>query len=175
MTGPPTDHRGPRDTGEYQPASGITRGGVLLFAGRSDHGGRPRCLERAGQDQGAADKLRPPVEAELFGHSDWQPGDAWMAETTGQVMFNGCRWVIRSSTSRCTEKVQAAIINVAERYPMIVVAQTVDSGQLLLGHPQRRERCRRAGAAAQEGSRPTRPRVTTADSSVAGHVSNGRW
>ncbi len=76
-------------------------------------------------------QLRPPVEieAELFGHSGWQPGDAWMAETTlGRVMFNellplGYPFV----NKQMHKKVQAAIINdLAERYPMIVVAQTVD-------------------------------------------------
>ena len=36
-------------------------------------------------------QLRPPadIEAELFGPNGWQPGDAWMAETTlGRVLFN---------------------------------------------------------------------------------------
>ena len=76
-------------------------------------------------------QLRPPaeIEAELFGTNGWQPGDAWLAETTlGRVMFNellplGYPFV----NKQMHKKVQAAIINdLAERYPMIVVAQTVD-------------------------------------------------
>ncbi len=56
-------------------------------------------------------------------------GDAWTAETTlGRVLFNellprGYPFV----NKQMHKKVQAAIINdLAERYPMIVVAQTVD-------------------------------------------------
>lgn len=73
---------------------------------------------------------RPPaeVEAELF-ENGWQPGDAWVAETTlGRVLFNellphGYPFV----NKQMHKKVQSAIINdLAERFPMIVVAQTVD-------------------------------------------------
>lgn len=76
-------------------------------------------------------QLRPPaaIEAELFGANGWQPGEPWMAETTlGRVLFNellphGYPFV----NKQMHKKVQAAIINdLAERYPMIVVAQTVD-------------------------------------------------
>ena len=76
-------------------------------------------------------QLRPPaeLEAELFGDEGWKPGDAWTAETTlGRVMFNellpqGYPFV----NEQMHKKVQASIINdLAERYPMIVVAQTVD-------------------------------------------------
>ncbi len=69
------------------------------------------------------------VETELFGANGWRPGDAWIAETTlGRVLFNellpmGYPFV----NAQMHKKVQAAIINdLAERYPMIVVAQTVD-------------------------------------------------
>jgi DNA-directed RNA polymerase subunit beta' len=74
---------------------------------------------------------RPPseLEAELFGDEGWKPGDAWTAETTlGRVIFNellpkGYPFV----NLQMHKKVQASIINdLAERYPMIVVAQTVD-------------------------------------------------
>ncbi len=74
---------------------------------------------------------RPPaeIEAELFGENGWRPGDAWTAETTlGRVLFNellpaGYPFV----NEQMHKKVQATIINdLAERYPMIVVAQTVD-------------------------------------------------
>ncbi|BBY73414.1 DNA-directed RNA polymerase subunit beta' [Mycolicibacterium parafortuitum] len=73
---------------------------------------------------------RPPadIEAQLF-ENGWNPGDAWTAETTlGRVLFNellpkGYPFV----NEQMHKKVQARIINdLAERYPMIVVAQTVD-------------------------------------------------
>ncbi|GAY16539.1 DNA-directed RNA polymerase subunit beta' [Mycobacterium sp. shizuoka-1] len=76
-------------------------------------------------------QLRPPheVETELFGENGWRPGNAWTAETTlGRVLFNellpqGYPFV----NEQMHKKVQARIINdLAERYPMIVVAQTVD-------------------------------------------------
>ncbi len=76
-------------------------------------------------------QLRPPhdVESELFGENGWRPGNAWTAETTlGRVLFNellpqGYPFV----NEQMHKKVQARIINdLAERYPMIVVAQTVD-------------------------------------------------
>src|SRR5574337_1293957 len=76
-------------------------------------------------------RLRPPaeVETELFGENGWRPGDSWMTETTlGRVLFNellpmGYPFVDK----QMHKKVQAVIINdLAERYPMIVVAQTVD-------------------------------------------------
>src|ERR1700720_1899342 len=75
--------------------------------------------------------LRPPadIEAKLFGDEGWKPGDAWTADTTlGRVMFNellplGYAFV----NEQMHKKVQARIVNdLAERYPMIVVAQTVD-------------------------------------------------
>ena len=74
---------------------------------------------------------RPPAEAEaqIFGDAGWQPGDAWVVETTlGRVIFNellphGYPFI----NQQMHKKVQASIINdLAERYPMIVVAQTVD-------------------------------------------------
>ena len=76
-------------------------------------------------------QLRPPheVETELFGENGWRPGDAWTCETTlGRVLFNellpqGYPFI----NEQMHKKVQAKIINdLAERYPMIVVAQTVD-------------------------------------------------
>jgi DNA-directed RNA polymerase subunit beta' len=76
-------------------------------------------------------QLRPPheVETELFGENGWRPGDAWICDTTlGRVLFNellpqGYPFV----NEQMHKKVQARIINdLAERYPMIVVAQTVD-------------------------------------------------
>jgi DNA-directed RNA polymerase subunit beta' len=77
------------------------------------------------------DQLRPPaeLETELFGENGWRPGKSWTARTTlGRVMFNE---LLPKSypfvNKQMHKKVQAAIINdLAERYPMIVVAQTVD-------------------------------------------------
>src|SRR5258705_9028873 len=76
-------------------------------------------------------QLRPPadLEAELFGDAGWRPGDAWMAETTlGRVMFNELLPTAYPFVNeQMHKKVQARIVNdLAERYPMIVVAQTVD-------------------------------------------------
>ncbi|SDC97913.1 DNA-directed RNA polymerase subunit beta' [Mycolicibacterium neoaurum] len=74
--------------------------------------------------------LRPPadIEAQLFPEG-WKHGDAWTASTTlGRVLFNellpkGYPFV----NAQMFKKAQASIINdLAERYPMIVVAQTVD-------------------------------------------------
>ena len=76
-------------------------------------------------------RQRPPaeLETELFGENGWRPGLSWTATTTlGRVLFNellplGYPFV----NKQMHKKVQAAIINdLAERYPMIVVAQTVD-------------------------------------------------
>ena len=75
-------------------------------------------------------QIRPPPRSRrLFGENGWRPGDAWIAETTlGRVLFNellprGYPFV----NEQMHKKVQARIINdLAERYPMIVVAQTVD-------------------------------------------------
>ncbi|TPG34296.1 DNA-directed RNA polymerase subunit beta' [Mycolicibacterium hodleri] len=73
---------------------------------------------------------RPPAEVEAAQFPEgWKMGDAWLAETTlGRVLFNellprGYPFV----NKQMHKKVQASIINdLAERYPMIVVAQTVD-------------------------------------------------
>ncbi|AQA01807.1 DNA-directed RNA polymerase subunit beta' [Mycobacterium sp. MS1601] len=75
-------------------------------------------------------RLRPPaeIEAQLFPNG-WKPGDAWTAHTTlGRVLFNELLPVGYPFVDKqMHKKVQAAIINdLAERYPMIVVAQTVD-------------------------------------------------
>ncbi len=75
-------------------------------------------------------QLRPPVdvEAELF-PDGWKPGDAWTAETTlGRVMFNELLPISYPFVNeQMHKKVQARIVNdLAERFPMIVVAQTVD-------------------------------------------------
>ncbi|MCL2535140.1 MAG: DNA-directed RNA polymerase subunit beta', partial [Nocardiaceae bacterium] len=73
---------------------------------------------------------RPPreVEAELFPEG-WSFGDAWTTETTlGRVMFNDLLPAdYPFINEQMPKKRQATIINdLAERYPMIVVAQTVD-------------------------------------------------
>ncbi|WP_200171014.1 DNA-directed RNA polymerase subunit beta' [Tomitella cavernea] len=75
-------------------------------------------------------RQRPPaaIEAEQF-PDGWTPGDTWMAETTlGRVLFNELLPVDYPFIDEVMpKKRQAAIINdLAERYPMITVAQTVD-------------------------------------------------
>ncbi|WP_068156233.1 DNA-directed RNA polymerase subunit beta' [Rhodococcus phenolicus] len=73
---------------------------------------------------------RPPreIESELFPEG-WKHGEAWTAETTlGRVLFNELLPANYGFVNDIMpKKRQAAIINdLAERYPMIVVAQTVD-------------------------------------------------
>ena len=68
------------------------------------------------------------VEAELFDGA-WTRGQAWTAETTlGRVLFNELLPAdYPFIDEQMPKKRQAVIINdLAERYPMIVVAQTVD-------------------------------------------------
>src|SRR5215475_14196049 len=120
------------DAGEFQPAgkdspeTGVysSPAEAIMAADRGVLSVRAKIKVRLTQ-------LRPPadIEAELFGAGGWQPGDSWMADTTlGRVLFNellplGYPFV----NKQMHKKVQAAIINdLAERYPMIVVAQTVD-------------------------------------------------
>jgi DNA-directed RNA polymerase subunit beta' len=122
----------PGDTGEFVPAakdrpeSGVysSPAEAIMALDRGALSVRAKIRVRLTQ-------LRPPAdrEAELFGDEGWKPGDAWTAETTlGRVMFNellplGYAFV----NEQMHKKVQARIVNdLAERYPMIVVAQTVD-------------------------------------------------
>ncbi len=122
----------PGDTGEYvpaatdQPESGVysSPAEAIMAYDRESLSIRAKIKVRLRQQ-------RPPVELEaaLFGDEGWKPGDAWTAETTlGRVLFNellpkGYPFV----NKQMHKKVQASIINdLAERYPMIVVAQTVD-------------------------------------------------
>ncbi|WP_293791636.1 DNA-directed RNA polymerase subunit beta' [uncultured Corynebacterium sp.] len=74
--------------------------------------------------------LRPTaeVEAELF-PDGWQRGQTWLAETTlGRVLFNELLpWNYPYVEGVMAKKPQAAVINdLAAKYPMITVAQTVD-------------------------------------------------
>ncbi|MEJ6018880.1 DNA-directed RNA polymerase subunit beta' [Corynebacterium sp. H113] len=74
--------------------------------------------------------LRPPadIEAEQF-PDGWEKGQVWTARTTlGRVMFNELLpWNYPYVEGIMSKKPQAAIINdLAARYPMITVAQTVD-------------------------------------------------
>ncbi|WP_029106814.1 DNA-directed RNA polymerase subunit beta' [Mycobacterium sp. URHD0025] len=121
----------PGDTGEYVPAA----------KDQPEHGvySSPAeaimALDRGALSVRAKIKVRltdarPPadIEAELF-ENGWKPGDAWTADTTlGRVLFNE---LLPKSypfvNEQMHKKVQARIINdLAERFPMIVVAQTVD-------------------------------------------------
>ena len=74
--------------------------------------------------------LRPSadVEAELF-PDGWQRGQTWLAETTlGRVLFNELLpWNYPYVEGVMAKKPQATVINdLAAKYPMITVAQTVD-------------------------------------------------
>ncbi|MGO1826245.1 MAG: DNA-directed RNA polymerase subunit beta' [Corynebacterium variabile] len=76
------------------------------------------------------DHLRPPedVEAEYF-PDGWQKGQVWLASTTlGRVLFNELLpWNYPFVNGVMGKKPQAAVINdLAAKYPMITVAQTVD-------------------------------------------------
>ena len=122
----------PGDTGEYGPAAkDKPEFGCTTLARRGDHGAGPRCAVGAGQDQGAADAAasagrdrgrvvrRRGLEARrrLDGRDHAGPGAVQRAAADGYPFVN----------EQMHKKVQASIINdLAERYPMIVVAQTVD-------------------------------------------------
>lgn len=74
--------------------------------------------------------LRPTaeIEAELF-PDGWQRGQTWLAKTTlGRVLFNELLpWNYPYVEGVMAKKPQAAVINdLAAKYPMITVAQTVD-------------------------------------------------
>lgn len=121
----------PGDTGEYVPAAkDQPEQGVYSSPAEAI-----MALDRGALSVRAKIKVRltdarPPadVEAELF-ENGWKPGDAWTADTTlGRVLFNE---LLPKSypfvNEQMHKKVQARIINdLAERFPMIVVAQTVD-------------------------------------------------
>ena len=119
------------DTGEYTPAAKDTpETGVYSSPAEAI-----MAMDRGSLSVRAKIKVRlttqrPPadIEAQLFPEG-WNFGDAWIADTTlGRVLFNellpkGYPFV----NAQMFKKAQAAIINdLAERYPMIVVAQTVD-------------------------------------------------
>lgn len=74
--------------------------------------------------------LRPTAEVEAEQFPDgWQKGQVWTAHTTlGRVLFNELLpWNYPFVNGAMAKKPQAAIINdLAARYPMITVAQTVD-------------------------------------------------
>jgi DNA-directed RNA polymerase subunit beta' len=120
------------DTGEYQPAAkDQPETGVYSSPAEAIMAMDRGALSVRAKIRVRLTQLRPPadVEAELFSEAGWKPGDAWTAETTlGRVMFNellplGYPFV----NEQMHKKVQARIVNdLAERYPMIVVAQTVD-------------------------------------------------
>ncbi|RRO96671.1 DNA-directed RNA polymerase subunit beta' [Corynebacterium bovis] len=74
--------------------------------------------------------LRPPADVEADHFPDgWQRGETWLAETTlGRVLFNELLpWNYPYVEGVMAKKPQAAVINdLAAKYPMITVAQTVD-------------------------------------------------
>ena len=119
------------DTGEYTPAAkDQPESGVYGSPAEAQMAVDRGALSVRAKIKVRLTSQRPPadVEAEQF-PDGWRMGDAWLAETTlGRVLFNellprGYPFV----NKQMHKKVQASIINdLAERYPMIVVAQTVD-------------------------------------------------
>ena len=121
------------DTGEYRPAAkDRPESGVYASPSEAHHGDGPRRVERARQDQGAADPaasacrdrdraVRPKrLAARRFLDRRDHAGP-------GAVQRAAARSAYPFVDKQMHKKVQAAIINdLAERYPMIVVAQTVD-------------------------------------------------
>jgi DNA-directed RNA polymerase subunit beta' len=120
------------DTGEYRPAAkDQPESGVYASPAEAIMAMDRGALSVRAKIKVRLTQLRPPtdIEAELFGDEGWKPGDAWTASTTlGRVMFNELlpqRYAFVNEQMH--KKVQARIVNdLAERYPMIVVAQTVD-------------------------------------------------
>ena len=119
------------DTGEYTPAAKDTpETGVYSSPAEAIMAMDRGVLSVRAKIKVRLTNQRPPadIEAQLFPEG-WNFGDAWIADTTlGRVLFNellpkGYPFV----NAQMFKKAQAAIINdLAERYPMIVVAQTVD-------------------------------------------------
>ncbi len=119
------------DTGEYTPAAkDQPESGVYSSPAEAIMAMDRGALSVRAKIRVRLTELRPPaeIEAERF-ENGWNPGDAWTADTTlGRVLFNellpkGYPFI----NEQMHKKVQARIINdLAERYPMIVVAQTVD-------------------------------------------------
>jgi len=122
----------PGDTGEYRPAAkDRPESGVYASPAEAIMAMDRGALSVRAKIKVRLTQLRPAVEqeTELFGQNGWQPGDSWIADTTlGRVLFNELLPVGYPFVNKqMHKKVQAAIINdLAERYPMIVVAQTVD-------------------------------------------------
>ena len=119
------------DIGEYQPAAtDSAEFGVYSSPAEAQMAVDRGALSVRSKIKVRLTHLRPPAEVEAAQFPDrWKMGDAWLAETTlGRVLFNellprGYPFV----NKQMHKKVQASIINdLAERYPMIVVAQTVD-------------------------------------------------
>jgi DNA-directed RNA polymerase subunit beta' len=119
------------DTGEYRPAAKDTpEHGVYSSPAEAIMAMDRGALSVRAKIRVRLTQQRPPaaIEAERF-PDGWKPGDAWTAETTlGRVLFNELLPLAYPFVNeQMHKKVQARIVNdLAERYPMIVVAQTVD-------------------------------------------------
>ena len=104
---------------------------------------------------------RQPAKADeaALAEKGWEPGKAWLAETTlGRVLFNELLPADYPFINEpMPKKRQAAIVNdLAERYSMTQVAQTLDQPEgrrLLLGDPLGRHR-RHLGRARPRWARP---------------------
>src|SRR5690606_34750306 len=122
----------PGDKGEYQPATtDAPEQGVDSSPAEAIMAMDRGVLSVRAKSKVRLSDQRPPadVEAGLF-PDGWKPGDVWTTETTlGRVMFNELLpQDYPFVNEHMHKKVQARIVNdLAERYPLIVVAQTVDT------------------------------------------------
>jgi DNA-directed RNA polymerase subunit beta' len=122
----------PGDVGEYRPAGeDAPEYGVYCSPAEAIMAVDRGALSLRAKIKVRLTQLRPPAECEakLFGQNGWCPGDSWIVETTlGRVMFNELLppgYPFRNEQMH--KKVQAAIIDdLAQRYPMVAVAQTLD-------------------------------------------------
>ncbi|UXA18893.1 DNA-directed RNA polymerase subunit beta' [Mycobacterium sp. SMC-4] len=119
------------DQGEYTPAAKDTpESGVYSSPAEAIMAMDRGALSVRAKIRVRLTQQRPPaeLEAELFPEG-WTFGQPWTAETTlGRVLFNELLPPTYAFVNeQMHKKVQARIINdLAERFPMIVVAQTVD-------------------------------------------------
>ena len=114
-------------------AKDVPEHGRVLLAGRGHHGVGSRRAD--GSVAQIKVRLTAAASAARGRERSCSPRTAGSRATPGPPRprwvacssTSCCRRTTRSSTSRCRRSVQATIINdLAERYPMIVVAQTVD-------------------------------------------------
>ena len=116
--------------GRVRPGGDSRRRCVQQHRPRPSCGDGPWCVSVRARDQVRLTQLRPPHESitELFGADGWRPVMPDRRDHAGRVLFNELLPLSYPFVNeQMHKKVQARIINdLAERFPMIVVAQTVD-------------------------------------------------